>query len=355
MPASPRNATFDPTEVGIYHCWNRCVRGAWLCGVDPVTGIDYSYRREWIEKREVLLAGLFGIDICFHAEMSNHLHLILRNRPDVVEGWSDREVVRRMLSINRLTKSLDGEFRQPTEAEINSVLSDPQRVAKYRLRLSDISWFMASLCEHISRRINVDAGQSGTLWEGRFKCRALEDEAAVLICGIYIDLNQIRIGEAQTPEASTHTSAYQRILRYQQESNAVGSGQSLPAALPDAWLAELTLDEGPNADLAAGLSAATPHRCSDKGLLPITAQDYFELLDWSGRQIAAGKRGAIPADLAPILERLHIQPSRWLETVIDFEQLFGRIVGRAEAVGRRAAATGYRWIRGITSCRAVFN
>ena len=215
MPAAPRNATFDPTEVGIYHCWNRCVRGAWLCGFDPDTGIDYDYRRDWILLREALLAAYFGIEICWHAEMSNHLHLILRNRPDVVAGWSAEEVVRRMLCINRITKSLDGQFRPPTQAEINIDANDAQRVAQYRQRLSDISWFMASLCEHISRRINVDADQSGTLWEGRFKCRALEDEAAVLICGIYLDLNQIRAGEVRTPEASTHTSAYQRILRFQ--------------------------------------------------------------------------------------------------------------------------------------------
>jgi hypothetical protein len=28
-------------------------------------------------------------------------------------------------------------------------------------------------------------------------------------------------------------------------------------------------------------------------------EHYLELLDWTGRQLAAGKRGAIPAHLAP--------------------------------------------------------
>jgi len=31
--------------------------------------------------------------------MSNHLHLILRNRPDVVALWSDQEVARRWLAV----------------------------------------------------------------------------------------------------------------------------------------------------------------------------------------------------------------------------------------------------------------
>ncbi len=31
--------------------------------------------------------------------------------------------------------------------------------------------------------------------------------------------------------------------------------------------------------------------------------EYLSLLDWTGRQLREGKRGAIPQDLAPILER----------------------------------------------------
>jgi hypothetical protein len=31
---------------------------------------------------------LFGIETGFHVQMSNHLHLVLRTRPDVVKRWS---------------------------------------------------------------------------------------------------------------------------------------------------------------------------------------------------------------------------------------------------------------------------
>ena len=60
-----------------------------------MTGIDYEYRREWIRAFEERLAGLFGIEVGFHAELSNHIHLVVRTRPDVVVSWSDQEVVRR--------------------------------------------------------------------------------------------------------------------------------------------------------------------------------------------------------------------------------------------------------------------
>ncbi len=108
MPACPRSDVVCVGEVGIYHCWSRCVRRAFLCGQDPLTGKDYEYRREWIRDFEEYVAGLFGIEVGFHAELSNHIHLVLRTRPDVVDSWSDEEVVRRWLDISHLTKSRDG-------------------------------------------------------------------------------------------------------------------------------------------------------------------------------------------------------------------------------------------------------
>ena len=71
---------------------------------------------------------------------------------------------------------------------------------------------MAALCEHIARRSNFEDHTQGSFWEDRFKCRDLADEAAILVCGIYIDVNQIRAGETRTPESSTHTSAYDRCF-----------------------------------------------------------------------------------------------------------------------------------------------
>ena len=229
MPACPRKDVVDPEQIGVYHCWNRCVRRAWLCGFDPLTGVDYEYRRLWIKDRLALLAQLYAIEIGWHALMSNHIHLILRNRPDVVATWSDQEVVRRMLTIHRLTRALDGDCQPPNALEIRMAMADPEQVACYRRRLADVSSFMASLDEYVARRCNREDGVKGSFWEDRFGCRSLEDESAILVCGIYIDLNPIRAGEARTPEDARHTSAWNRI---QGERERETNGRCEEAAQP---------------------------------------------------------------------------------------------------------------------------
>ena len=72
MPAFPRHEIVADDRVGLYHCIVRCIRRAFLCGEDPVSGKNYDHRKEWIRLRLQQLAAVFGIDICGYAVMSNH-------------------------------------------------------------------------------------------------------------------------------------------------------------------------------------------------------------------------------------------------------------------------------------------
>ena len=64
MARTPRGELIDRAEVGVYHCVQRAVRRAWLCGQDPVTGKNFDHRNIWIQARLAFLAGQFAIGVC---------------------------------------------------------------------------------------------------------------------------------------------------------------------------------------------------------------------------------------------------------------------------------------------------
>ena len=76
------------------HVINRVVRRCFLLGDDPVSGKNYDHRKVWLDEQLTHQAKYFGIDLLCQAIMSNHMHLVLRSRPDVVKEWGDNEVAR---------------------------------------------------------------------------------------------------------------------------------------------------------------------------------------------------------------------------------------------------------------------
>ena len=67
--------------------------------------------------------------------------------------------------------------------------------------------------------------------------------------------------------------------------------------------------------------------------IPYEIQDYLELVDWSGRAVIEGKRGSIPENLPPILERLKIDPAAYIKFINRSEKnRFGNFIGPVEAM-----------------------
>ena len=349
-----RYELFKSDEMAIVHVMNRTVRRCFLMGQDSITGKNYDYRKDWIEQRMEHLAKYFGIDVLSYSILSNHFHLVLRQRPDIVKTWSDNEIAQRWLMLCPKKKNKDGSPKDPTEPQLNAIRNNPAKLQEIRSRLSDISWWMRLMCQNIAQRINRDDDEKGKVWQNRYQAVRLLDEASLLACAAYVDLNPIRAAMAETLEQSDFTSIQRRIqaLKESLEAECLGSlakdavaliGQSaLPSTLPiqtafqpskarDRAIAPVHLDELRD---ALQVMPSTGYRCSDRGFLNLSQVDYIELLDWTARLVVPGKHGSTPVDAPAVFERLNLGLSvaAWTELVSNFRKLFSHVAGRPQVV-----------------------
>jgi hypothetical protein len=370
MPRLARIELFVPEEVAIVHVMNRVVRRCFLFGDDPVTGKNFDHRKVWIEDQLRIQSANFGIDLIGFAILSNHFHLIVRSRPDVVKEWSDAEVARRWLMLCPVRKTAERTAEEPNEFELNSIRNNPEKLAMIRRRLSDISWWMRLLCQHIAMRANHEDQEIGRFFQTRYKAVRLLDEAAILACAAYVDLNPIRAALAQTLEKSDFTSIQRRIETVKAEAAASsetpgndaspgktstttktvaaakldqkGSRTKTPSAArikADRFLAPVSLDEkrGGIGPVPSGNGC----RASDKGFLAMSLGDYVLLLDWTSRRLVKNKRGATPETVAPILERLGLDETTWCGLVSGFGRMFYNVAGHPKTVATSSSRVSH--------------
>ena len=342
MTIARKEVVVDGVE-GYYHCISRCVRRAFLCGRDPYTGKSYEHRKAWVEAQLKLMAEAFAVEICAFAVMSNHLHVVLRTRPDRAYDWSPKEVARRWLLVFPKSRDEKGKAQTPAQGQVGILSQQQARLDVFRERLSSVSWFMRCLNETIARRANKEDDCKGRFWEGRFKCQSLLDEPALLTCMTYVDLNPVRAGIADSPENSLHTSAFLRIASLKRRMNNEVASSNHPVSNlddrtpPDGWLARFE-DESE----------------VDPGIPSIGIRRYLDLLDWTGRQIREKSFGAIPDELEPILAGLQIEADNWIDTVEGFGRMFFRAAGKPNLMMEAARRSGLRWFKGIGACRSAF-
>ena len=84
--------------------------------------------------------------------------------------------------------------------------------------------------------------------------------------------------------------------------------------------------------------------------------DPLELVDWSGRAVIEGKRGSIPENLPPILERLKIDPAAYIKFINRSEKTrFGNFIGPVEAMRDLAERFGKSFLKGQTAAAELFS
>ncbi len=308
----PRSQLVQTNAASTFHCVQRCVRRAFLCGIDDYTGQSFEHRRHWVQDRIALVASCFAADVLAYAVMSNHLHIVVHIDPAHVGTWDDEAVVERWLTLFPPRK----DNHQAREHKRQGILQDLPYLTELRRRLGDLSWLMRCLAEPIARRANAEDRCKGRFWEGRYKCQLLCDTRAVLAAMAYVDLNPIRAGMATQLEDSDHTSARQRIDHAKRD----------PAVLTQSLLP----------------TSGSLLRC-----LPIRTGEYLELVYWTGRQVRDGKRGAIHKDAPPVLQSLDSTNQRWAMRVNAIGSGYWRVVGEAHDLMAVAQRIGQRWVKGL--------
>ncbi|RJX64841.1 transposase [Vibrio sinensis] len=280
-----------------YHCVSRCVRRSFLCGIDPLTEQNYEHRRDWIKQKIYSLSQVYCIDICAYAIMSNHYHLVVHINRDKAYALSNNDVVERWQKDHKLptliTRWLAGQLTSNAELEASIAIID-----SWRSRLWNLSWFMKELNFDIACHANREDDCRGHFWESRFKSQALLDEQALAAAMVYVDLNPLRAGVANTPETSEYTSIQARLeaLNNQQET--------APCLHP--------FISNQNNEKLDGI--------------PFRLMDYIELVDWTARQYRE-RKASLNSTMPPILKRLNISHVTWLKACTELER------NRRSAVG----------------------
>jgi len=296
-----RSNQIDLNATPYYHCMTRCVRRSFLCGVDKDTGKDYSHRKPWIVSRIKHLASIFAIHVCAYAVMSNHYHLVLFVNDEMASKWTDEEVQARWAELF------------PKDAKLLNIYSKQEatyKLALWRNRLMDISWYMRCLNEKIARASNKEDESKGRFWEGRFKSQALLDEGAILSAMAYVDLNPIRAKMSESLETSDFTSIQERL---QHLAKQLKKSQSIDNAQQPRHLMPF-------------FSSAKKHQMP---AIDFKLSDYLQLIDATGRIMKEGKRGKIPQRITPILVKLQLNPKEWLDMVQHLQNRFSYAIGHS--------------------------
>ncbi|EGA67075.1 hypothetical protein [Vibrio brasiliensis] len=243
------------------------------------------------------LSQVYCIDICAYAIMSNHYHLVVHINREKAENLSTHQVVERWQHDHKLpglvSRWLDGQLSSSTEIEACMTIID-----SWRQRLWDLSWFMKELNFFIACQANKEDDCKGHFWESRFRSQALLDEQALAAAMVYVDLNPLRAGIAETPETSDYTSIQARLKALDDQQ------ETAPCLYP-----------------FVGNSAS-----EQLDGIPFRLIDYIELVDWSSRQYRKNKASLIES-VPPILQRLKINQSTWLEAFTKLERHRSTMVG----------------------------
>jgi len=149
---------------------------------------------------------------------------------------------------------------------------------------------------------------------------------------------------AETPEDSDFTSIQLRIRNVQLQTVAIPEEAEPPAHI-----------ETPREQPALMPLVKTSHD-EHVHALGYTERDYLELVDWAGRAVRTDKRGAIPSHIPPILNRLGLDPGRFLHHMGGKSKLTHHLtaIGSLDRLQALAKKMGQSFLKGNGLARQLY-
>jgi hypothetical protein len=175
----------------------------------------------------------------------------------------------------------------------------------------------------------------------------------------YVDLNPVRATMANDLTESDFTSIQQRLFEYVKDKTVKNDTEAaLMSRVADQkqLQKDLELDDLPAAELMRfDCSSHTDIHAA----LPFTQADYFALVDTTGRMIREDKRGFIPSEVPPIIQRLGIRPDEWIKHVKYFGRHYGSAAGAVKRLKEFAEYFSSKsikrhWCKGVANSKSIY-
>jgi REP element-mobilizing transposase RayT len=177
-------------KPAVYHCVSRVVDRRFVFG---------DAEREQFRIYLRMYENFTGCRILSYCIMSNHFHLLLEVPPMPAGGISDEELLKRLRAIysSGVVGVVEKELQEARAKGLTMYAEEIHR--RYTYRMHDLSQFMKTVLQRMTRWYNLCHRRKGTLWEERYKSVIVEDGTASRMMAAYIDLNPVRAGMVKDP------------------------------------------------------------------------------------------------------------------------------------------------------------
>jgi len=177
-------------EETVYHVMSRTALDGFVLG---------DVEKDFLLKLIRRLSGLYFAEIIGFCLMGNHFHLLCRMH--LGGDYSDDEIRQRYKAF--FEGELDAKDRELTD----------DQVERFRKKWEDLSEFMKDLKQTFSRFYNRRHNRKGFFWSERFKSVIVDNGETLINCLAYIDLNPVRAGIVEKPEAYRWASIGYHVQR----------------------------------------------------------------------------------------------------------------------------------------------